>query len=91
MRRLLARAGLVTAAMIVGSVVLIQPAVSAIVSVELAYFGLGIGAAILGAIELIDGFVSVLVAGASLVQVVNPDPALRERRIESERVTTQRG
>ncbi|MEV2220584.1 TIGR03089 family protein [Nocardia vinacea] len=41
--------------------------------------------------ELIDGFVSVLVAGASLVQVVNPDPALRERRIESERVTTQRG
>ncbi|MFI6168595.1 TIGR03089 family protein [Nocardia sp. NPDC051052] len=40
--------------------------------------------------ELIDGFVAVLAAGASLVQVVNPDPALRERRIESERVTAQR-
>jgi len=25
------------------------------------------------------------------VQVVNPDPVLRERRIESERVTAQRG
>jgi uncharacterized membrane protein HdeD (DUF308 family) len=43
--------------LIVGAVVLVQPAVSAIVSVELAYFGLGIGAAILGAMELIDGFV----------------------------------
>ena len=42
---------------IVGAIVLVQPAVSAIVSVELAYFGLGIGAAILGAMELIDGFV----------------------------------
>ncbi|WP_225724965.1 MULTISPECIES: TIGR03089 family protein [unclassified Nocardia] len=39
--------------------------------------------------ELIDGFVAVLAAGASLVQVVNPDPALRDRRIESERVTAQ--
>jgi hypothetical protein len=42
---------------IVGAVVLVQPAVSAIVSVELAYVGLGIGAAILGAMELIQGFV----------------------------------
>ena len=37
--------------------------------------------------ELIDGFLSVLVAGASLVQVADPDPALRERRVETERVT----
>jgi uncharacterized membrane protein HdeD (DUF308 family) len=43
--------------LIVALVVLVQPAVSAIVTVELAYFGLGIGAAILGAMELIDGFV----------------------------------
>ncbi|MFI9509379.1 TIGR03089 family protein [Nocardia sp. NPDC052566] len=42
------------------------------------------------AAELIDGFVAVLAAGASLVQVVNPDPAQRERRIASERVTAQR-
>ncbi|MEU7768006.1 TIGR03089 family protein [Nocardia sp. NPDC049190] len=41
--------------------------------------------------ELIDGYVAVLAAGASLVQVVNPDPAQRERRIVSERVTAQRG
>ncbi|MET7773273.1 TIGR03089 family protein [Nocardia sp. NPDC005366] len=41
--------------------------------------------------ELIDGFVSVLAVGASLVQVVNPDPAVRDRRIASERVTAQRG
>ncbi|WP_280232735.1 TIGR03089 family protein [Nocardia cyriacigeorgica] len=41
--------------------------------------------------ELIDGFVAVLAAGASLVQVVNPDPALRERRVETERVTALRG
>lgn len=40
--------------------------------------------------ELIDGFVAVLAAGASLVQVVNPDPAQQDRRIESERVTAQR-
>lgn len=40
--------------------------------------------------ELIDGFIAVLAAGASLVQVVNPDPTLRDRRIESERVTAQR-
>ncbi|WP_330228813.1 TIGR03089 family protein [Nocardia sp. NBC_00508] len=41
--------------------------------------------------ELIDGYVAVLAAGSSLVQVVNPDPALRDRRVASERVTTQRG
>ncbi|MGY4102352.1 TIGR03089 family protein [Nocardia sp. R16R-3T] len=41
--------------------------------------------------ELIDGLVAVLVAGASLVQVVNPDPALRAQRIETERITAQRG
>ncbi|MFD0363809.1 TIGR03089 family protein [Nocardia sp. GCM10030253] len=40
--------------------------------------------------ELIDGLVSVLAAGASLVQVVNPDPAQYERRVESERVTVRR-
>ncbi|WP_063039274.1 TIGR03089 family protein [Nocardia grenadensis] len=37
--------------------------------------------------ELIDGYLAVLTAGASLVQVTNPDPALRERRVETERVT----
>lgn len=37
--------------------------------------------------ELIDRFVAVLLAGASLVQVANPDPALRDRRVDSERVT----
>ncbi|MFE7744515.1 TIGR03089 family protein [Nocardia sp. NPDC057455] len=41
--------------------------------------------------ELIDGYLAVLAAGASLVQVVNPDPALRDRRIAAERVTAQRG
>ncbi|WP_216908139.1 TIGR03089 family protein [Nocardia noduli] len=41
--------------------------------------------------ELIDGLISVLAVGASLVQVVNPDPAAKERRIASERVTAQRG
>ncbi|WP_040781872.1 TIGR03089 family protein [Nocardia pneumoniae] len=40
--------------------------------------------------ELVDGYVAVLAAGASLVQVVNPDPALHDRRIASERVTAQR-
>ncbi|MFD7844135.1 TIGR03089 family protein [Nocardia sp. NPDC059764] len=40
--------------------------------------------------ELIDGFVAVLAAGASLVQVTNPDPAAQERRVASERVTAQR-
>jgi uncharacterized protein (TIGR03089 family) len=40
--------------------------------------------------ELIDGLVSVLAADATLVQVVNPDPAEFERRVESERVTVRR-
>jgi hypothetical protein len=40
--------------------------------------------------ELIDGLVSVLAAGASLVQVVNPDPTRYDRRAESERVTVRR-
>ncbi|RJO79976.1 TIGR03089 family protein [Nocardia panacis] len=39
--------------------------------------------------ELIDGFVAVLAAGASLVQVANPDPALQARRAETERVTAR--
>ncbi|WP_067863165.1 TIGR03089 family protein [Nocardia shimofusensis] len=37
--------------------------------------------------DLVDGLLAVLVAGASLVQVVNPDPAAAERRIETERIT----
>lgn len=37
--------------------------------------------------ELIDRYLAVLAAGASLVQVANPDPAQRDRRIETERVT----
>lgn len=40
--------------------------------------------------ELIDGYVAVLFAGASLVQVVNPDPAAAERRVATERVTVRR-
>ncbi|MFQ6327136.1 TIGR03089 family protein [Nocardia sp. CWNU-33] len=40
--------------------------------------------------ELIDGLISVLAAGASLVQVVNPDPAQHDRRVASERVTVRR-
>ncbi|CAM2938490.1 TIGR03089 family protein [Skermania piniformis] len=39
------------------------------------------------AAALIDGFVAVLAAGASLVQVSNPDPAAQQRRIGSERIT----
>lgn len=42
------------------------------------------------ATELIDGYVAVLFAGASLVQVVNPDPAAAERRVATERVTVRR-
>jgi uncharacterized protein (TIGR03089 family) len=37
--------------------------------------------------ELVDGLLSVLAVGASLVQVANPDPALQARRIEAEKVT----
>ncbi|MCV7101605.1 TIGR03089 family protein [Mycobacterium palustre] len=36
---------------------------------------------------LVDGLLSILAAGASLVQVANPDPALLHRRIETEKVT----
>jgi uncharacterized protein (TIGR03089 family) len=37
--------------------------------------------------ELVDGLLSVLAVGASLVQVANPDPAALQRRIETEKVT----
>lgn len=37
--------------------------------------------------ELTDRYLAVLVAGASLVQVANSDPAQQDRRIETERVT----
>ena len=37
--------------------------------------------------EVIEGLLSVLVAGASLVQVANPDEAKTERRTETEKVT----
>lgn len=39
--------------------------------------------------ELVDGLLSVLSVGASLVQVSNPDPAAIERRVESEKITTR--
>lgn len=39
--------------------------------------------------DLVNTFVAVFAAGASLVQVANPDPAAVERRIEAERITTQ--
>ncbi len=37
--------------------------------------------------ELVDGLLSILAAGASLVQVANADPKLLSRRIETEKVT----
>ncbi|TAM72832.1 MAG: TIGR03089 family protein [Mycobacterium sp.] len=37
--------------------------------------------------DLVDGLLSILTAGASLVQVANPDPAALQRRIETEKVT----
>jgi uncharacterized protein (TIGR03089 family) len=37
--------------------------------------------------ELVDGLLSILAVGASLVQVANPDPLLLQRRIETEKVT----
>ncbi|WP_459547741.1 TIGR03089 family protein [Nocardia sp. X0981] len=37
--------------------------------------------------ELIDRYIAVLGAGASLVQVANPDPGQRDRRVQTERVT----
>ena len=35
----------------------------------------------------VEDLLAVLSAGASLVQVANPDPALLERRRESEKIT----
>jgi uncharacterized protein (TIGR03089 family) len=37
--------------------------------------------------DLVDGLLSILAVGASLVQVANPDPAALQRRIETEKVT----
>ncbi len=37
--------------------------------------------------ELVDGLLAIMAAGASLVQVANPDPAVTQRRIETEKVT----
>jgi len=37
--------------------------------------------------DLVDGLLAVLAAGASLVQVANPDPGALARRIETEKVT----
>ncbi|HET7073791.1 MAG TPA: TIGR03089 family protein [Mycobacterium sp.] len=37
--------------------------------------------------ELVDGLLSILAVGASLVQVANPDPEALQRRIETEKVT----
>ncbi len=37
--------------------------------------------------DLVDGLLAILAAGASLVQVANPDPAALQRRIETEKVT----
>ncbi|MFZ2528034.1 MAG: TIGR03089 family protein [Rhodococcus sp. (in: high G+C Gram-positive bacteria)] len=41
--------------------------------------------------DLIAGLLAVLVAGASLVQVANPDAAATERRVASEKVTVRLG
>jgi hypothetical protein len=40
--------------------------------------------------ELIDSLIAVYAAGASLVQVANPDPEKREHRVATERVTLAR-
>ena len=37
--------------------------------------------------DLVDGLLSILAVGASLVQVANPDPSALARRIETEKVT----
>jgi uncharacterized protein (TIGR03089 family) len=37
--------------------------------------------------ELMDGLLSIMAVGASLVQVANPDPSALERRIATEKVT----
>lgn len=41
--------------------------------------------------QLVDGLLAVLAAGASLVQVANPDPTRLTRRIETEKVTRELG
>ncbi len=43
------------------------------------------------AAALTDGLLAVLAAGASLVQVANPDPARLTRRVETEKVTRTAG
>lgn len=40
--------------------------------------------------QIVDGLLAIYAAGASLVQVVNPDPVKREHRISTERVTASR-
>ena len=40
-------------------------------------------------VGLVDGLLAVLAAGASLVQVANPDDALLTRRVETEKVTRE--
>jgi uncharacterized protein (TIGR03089 family) len=40
-----------------------------------------------GPAELVDGLLAIMAVGASLVQVANPDPAVLQRRIETEKVT----
>jgi uncharacterized protein (TIGR03089 family) len=37
--------------------------------------------------ELVDGLLAIMAVGASLVQVANPDPAVLQRRIETEKVS----
>ncbi len=37
--------------------------------------------------DLVDGLLSIMAVGASLVQVANPDPSAQQRRIETEKVT----
>ena len=37
--------------------------------------------------EIVDNLLAVFAAGASLVQVANPDPGLLQRRRETEKVT----
>ena len=41
--------------------------------------------------DVIDGLLSVLAVGGSLVQVANPDPAALPRRMETEKVTRTLG
>ncbi len=37
--------------------------------------------------DLINGLLAVMAAGASLVQVAHPDPAILQRRIKTEKIT----